>query len=718
MRSAMLRETQVRNAHLQHIEFASSAVLPYLTFSWGLFVKGLGNWIQMQYHYAITKLLSATDINVSELDMLRIRNSHMEDHRLLASVALFRSLYDNQRDSYDVLADFIRAAINITSLWGFTVDECSKALKDTFGFKIPTAVLKSCLKRRLKDEVVLSHGKYGITSNFEKTEKLDDEIRLAQEEQDRIILELIDFVSDSKEKPLTFENENKLRDDFRQFFLGGTKPGIYHVDIGKFILSKSRDLSFTRKLNHLEEGVILYQGIEYSPDIGAINSWRSDYSIYLDTEILFWANGYDGVLFESLFKEFIELVKEINLKASNGAKIHIKYFPETKQEVDSIFSAAEHLFKERRFADPSRTAMQHLLLGCKSRSDIIAKKGMFYSLLDRHNIVQEADLDYYSHPQFNCESRETLEVLTNEFSEVASDKIANALKIFTKINYLRGGVSNKGLEQSKAILVSGKNLYRNLAWHSQVMTIESGIPFSTDLDYLTERFWFKLGKGFGGNTKSLVSFDVVARAQIILSTQVSTKVSGEFKELIKRVEAGQMQTNDANFIIADLKSKTTKPEDLSADSIEQLSEFLDVDSIEAGIRTRQLLEAKAAEVPGHLTNLEKTKAELRVVKKNVFERDLSVWLNGLGVLKNKARKRYRAMAGILAAIPIILLCGIAIILSDKDSLLSQVGFVLTAAAFIWPFVSTKLAHKSIMRKVSKWYKRDLSEYEPRPKLQI
>lgn len=266
--------------------------------------------------------------------MLRIRQSRMEDQRLLASVALFRKLYDNQKDSYDVLADFIRAAINIKSLWSFTVDDCSKALKDNFGFKIPTAVLKSCLKRRLKDEVELSHGVYGITAKFEKLETLEDEIRLAQEEQDHIILELIDFVSDSKEKPLSFENENTLRDDFRQFFLGGAKPGNYHVDIGKFILSKSRDLAFTRKLNHLEEGLILYQGIEYSPDIGAINSWRSDYSIYLDTEILFWANGYDGVLFESLFKEFIELVKEVNLKASNKAKIHIKYFPETKQEVD------------------------------------------------------------------------------------------------------------------------------------------------------------------------------------------------------------------------------------------------------------------------------------------------------------------------------------------------------------------------------------------------
>jgi len=362
--------------------------------------------------------------------------------------------------------------------------------------------------------------------------------------------------------------------------------------------------------------------------------------------------------------------------------------------------------------------MQHLLSDCKSRSDIIAKRAMFYSLLDRNNITQEADLDYYNPPEFNCESRETLEVLTSEFSEVAGDKIANALKFFTKINYLRRGISNRGLEHSKAILVSGKNLSRNLAWHSQVMPIEGAIPFSTDLDYLTERFWFKLGKGFGGNTKSLVSFDVVARAQIILSTQVSSKVSVEFKELIRRVETGQMQTNDANFIIADLKTKTTKPEDLNADSLEKLSEFLDVDSIEAGIRTRRLLEEKAAEIPEHITNLEKSRAELQAFKTAVFERDTVVWREGITAFKKNARKRYQAMVGTLITLPIILLFSIAIILSKGDSLLSQVGFVLTAAAFFWPFVSIKLAHKSIMRKVSNWYKQDISSYKPRPKLEL
>lgn len=650
--------------------------------------------------------------------MLRIRLSHMEDQRLLASVALFRKLYDNQKDSYDVLADFIRAAININSLWNFTVDDCSKSLKENFGFRIPTAVLKSCLKRRLKDEVELSYGTYGITLKFKKSETLESEIRQAQSEQEQIILELIEFVGSTQGKPLSNHEEQKLRDDFHQFFLGGLKPGSNHIAIGKFILSKSKDSQFTGKLKNLEEGVILYQGIEYSPDNGAVNTWRLNYTIYLDTEILFWANGYDGALFESLFKEFIELVREVNLKAANDSKILLKYFPETKQEVDSIFSAAEHIFKERRFADPSRTAMQHLLSGCKSRSDIIAKRGMFYSLLDRYKITEEADRDYYNPPKFNCESSETLSVLTNDFPEIPSDKIANALKFFTKINYIRQGISHKGLEQSKAILVSGKNLSRYLAWHPQVMHREGIIPFSTDLDFLTERLWFKLGKGFGGNTKTLVAFDVVARAQIILSTQVSSKISGEYKELIKRVESGQMQTNDANYIISELKTKAIKPEELNPESVETLSDFLDVDSIEAGVRARRLLEDKVATIPEHIANHERTIEEFNEFRRSVHLRDLRNWRLGREPIRKGAKIRSAITILLLITLPIALIYWIAIALSTaNDTPLSKVGFVATVLALLWSFVSLKFARRIIKRSVKTWIKKQLRSSTPRPKLE-
>lgn len=647
--------------------------------------------------------------------MLRIRKDLMEDQRLLASVALFRKLYDNQKDSYDVLAEFIRACININSLWRFTVEDCSVALQNSFGFKIPTAVLRTCLKRRLKKEVNLTHGTYAITDEFLRSETLEPEIHIAQIEQKQIIHDLVEFVTDSNGKPLSESNKEKLIDEFGQFFLGGIKPGQNHLSIGKFILSKSKDKAYTERLNRLEEGQILYQGIKYSPDIGTINSWRSDYTIYLDTEILFWANGYDGILFKSLFDEFFELVKEINVKATNESKIKIKYFPETKQEVDAIFNAAEHIFKERRFADPSRTAMHYLLAGCRSRSDIIQKKGTFYSSLSRYNITQELDLNYYDHPQYNCESQETLQILSSEFHDVPNDKIANVLKFFTKINYLRGGVSNKGLEHSKAILVSGKNLSRSLAWHGAIMGGEGLIPFSTDLDYLTERLWWKLGKGFGSNIKSLVAFDVVARAQIILSSQISSKVSSEFKDLNRKIESGSMHINDANYIIADLKTKNVKPEELSAENLESLSEFLDLESIEAGIRTRRILEEQAAQVPIHITNLETKDQEIIALKKDVYERDLREWKAGIIPLRTKARLRSMLLFTIVFITPLLLTFLVCEALGETDSLLSKLSFMMSVIPIIWTYFALKILNNFIKPAVQKNFRKKLSNYTKRPR---
>lgn len=647
--------------------------------------------------------------------MLRIRKDLMEDQRLLASVALFRKLYDNQKDSYDVLAEFIRACININSLWRFTVEDCSIALQNSFGFKIPTAVLRTCLKKRLKKEISLTHGLYTITDEFLRSETLEPEIHLAQHEQKQIISDLIEFVTESNGKPLSEANKEKLVDEFGQFFLGGITPGQNHLSIGKFILSKSKDKAYRERLNRLEEGQILYQGIKYSPDIGTINSWRSNYTIYLDTEILFWANGYDGILFKSLFDEFFDLVKEINLKATNESKIKIKYFPETKQEVDAIFNAAEHIFKERRFADPSRTAMHYLLTGCRSRSDIVAKKGTFYSSLSRYNITQEIELNYYEHPQYNCESHETLKLLSNEFQDVPDDKIANVLKFFTKINYLRGGVSNKGLEQSKAILVSGKNLSRSLAWHGAIMGGDGLIPFSTDLDYLTERLWWKLGKGFGSNIKSLVAFDVVARAQIILSSQIASKVSSEFKDLNRRIESGSMHINDANYIIADLKTKNVKPEELSADNLESLSEFLDIESIEAGIRTRRILEEQAAQIPVHITNLETKDQEIIALKRDVYERDLREWKAGIIPLRSQARLRSMFLFTIVFITPLILTLLICEALGETDSLLSKLSFMMSVVPLIWTYLAIKISHNFIKPAVQKNFRKKLTSYTKRPR---
>lgn len=650
--------------------------------------------------------------------MLRITSNYMEDQRLLASVALFRKLYDNKKDSYDVLAEFLRASININCSWNFTVDDCSDNLKKSFGFKIPTAVIKSCLRRRMKGEIELSRGIFTTTEKFQKSESLHSEISAAQTEQETIIKQLVDFVVDLGKKTLCPTEEQQLRTDFHQYFLGGLKPGKNHVYISQFILKNSKYSDFTEKLNHLEEGLILYQGIEYSPDIGQINSWRENFTIYLDTEILFWAIGYDGELFKTIFTEFIDLVREMNLKASNDSKITIKYFPETRQEVDSFFKAAEHIITGGRFSDPSRTAMQHLLKGCRAPSDIIEKKVVFYSSLTKLKIYEEKEHNYYDPPDYNCESSDLLNQLTQEFPDVSNDKIANSLKFFTKINYLRKGISNKGLEKSNSILASGKNISRSLACHPQVLQMENSVPFSTDLEYLTERIWFKLGKGFGSGVKTLAAFDVVARAQLVIATQISSKVSSDYKSLISKVSSGELSTNDASYIVSDLKSRPVKPEELNADNIEIISEYLDNDSIEANVRKIRLLEGKAEEL--EKKNLSLAEANKKIESYEIKEhlKKISEWRSEIKKMKGSAKIKYKAYLLLIILAPIILILAIAFVLSsNNDSLLSLVGFALTAAAFFWPFVSVKFIHRILLKRLRSTLKKNIQGYTPRPRLE-
>lgn len=651
--------------------------------------------------------------------MLRNRLSYMEDQRLLASVALFRKLYDNKKDSYDVLAEFLRASINIKGLWSFTVEQGSTALKESFGFQIPSAVLKSCLRKRLKGEVELEHGVFSTTEKFTKSEKLQIEVAAAQAEQEEIVGQLVDFVNRYNEKPLSERSEDQLRTDFHKYFLGGLAPSSNLTSINEFIVRKSTDPLFTKKLNHLEEGLILYQGIGYSPDTGTVNTWRTEYTIFLDTELLFWANGYDGALFKNIFDEFIDLVKEINSKASDKGKLEVKFFPETKREIDSFFSYAELVVSGCRVSDPSKTAMQHLLNGSSTRSDIVQKKALFYATLRKLKISEEIERDYYTPPHYNLESSELLNKLSEENPEVPADKISNILKCFSKINYLRKGISNVRLEHSKAILLSGKNLSRNLAFHASVLHSEGAIPFSTNIEYLTERLWFKLGKGFGSGTKTPAAFDVVSRAQVIISTQISSKVSHEFKNLLSKVESGEMTTNDASYIVEDLKNRSIKPEDLNADNVESLTDFLDVDSLEAGVRTKRLLENKAEQLEIRTQELTQAQLDLANLRKDTLRKEVTAWRQGITQMKTTARKHYKLMLWAIAATPVITLSLVTYSLrSNGDSTLTLIGFGFTVGAALWPFVSKKYIHNFILKTVSSSLRHKIRNYEPRPKLEI
>lgn len=523
-----------------------------------------------------------------------LKKGIMEDQRLLASAALFRQLHENKKDIYDVLAQFLCSTIVIHQLWEFDVTKCSQELNSDYGFDIPEAVVKSCLKNRLKKIGLLEfkNGKYYVTEKFDRNNNLKASYEQVKEEQDYIKNLLIQFVKSFSKEELNLEQIEELLSDFYSYFIHDRKQSENSVVISQFIIQNSKDPLFTDKLNKVEEGLILYGGICYNSDLVNAEPWRNDFQIVLDTELLFDAVGLNGDIHYRMFEEFLLLVKGLRGRSGNKSKIELKYFEETQSEVESYFYAAEKIFERNQHPDPSKTGMINLLQSCSTKSDITIKKIEFFEKLGKMKISLDANTDYYDKPEYNIESTSTLDKLKREFPDYELDKIADTLKIFTKINYKRKGRSNIKLEQTGALLITGKNITKSLSHYFSTQG-ERTIPFAATLDYITERLWFKSHKGFANGVKLPTTFDVVARAQVILSTQVAAKVANVYKDMKGSVASGAMSKETAANLVIELRSKNLQPEGFVPDLVEDIMSFMDEDVIENALRTKSLLEIRA-----------------------------------------------------------------------------------------------------------------------------
>ncbi|MFQ2730522.1 hypothetical protein ACK3YQ_07660 [Aeromonas caviae] len=641
----------------------------------------------------------------------------MEDHRLLASAALFRQLHENKKDIYDVLTQFIRASISWSASWSFNVTECSSSLEHYFGFKIPDAVIKSCLKNRLKrtGEISQQQGIYSTTESFIRADLLREEYSAVKSEQEFIIEELINHVEITKAKKLVQPERLKLLNDFHNYFLGGLKPCENSLLISEFIVKKSISKEFTEKLNRVEEGLILYGGICHSSILANHEPWRSHFTVFLDTEVLFFSQGYNGSLYKNIFNDFHSLITELNSRTSKDTRIELRYFDETKREVEDFFYAAEKIVELRKEPDPSKPAMINITNGCKNANDVLAKKAIFYDNLRKLRIQEEMPLDYYEPSSYVVEGKQLLLQLKDEYPDLDHEKTPDILRLFTKINFLRRGVSNRGLEQSSAILASGKYITRTLAFSKIIQQEPKNVPFATDVDYLTERLWLKLNKGFG-DSKLPVTFDVVARAQIILSTQAGHKVAEDYKELLNQVKSGKLSQNSAGHLVSELRSRTTKPEDFGPENVEEMSTYLRSEFIEDALRQKALLQLKAEEGEqhkiqvDHLSDMLKKQSHIakeqevaykkQLEKQNLQlrQRDVALYKERLKPLRRKAEIEFKALISVTYTIVFLCCTIIALIVkSEADTNLGIIGFIISTT----PLTLTLIKNKSLSNFISK-----------------
>jgi len=514
----------------------------------------------------------------------------LRESKCLASLAVFRELYNSEKDIYGIIGEFLKEIITSNGKHQFSLTEISQLLNDTYDFKIPEAIVNTALSR-FKDSFTKTQGLYTITnqSAFSITGKLTGTHTEIRSSNEIIISNLFKFIEEEKKSALTEEEKEKVVHSFCSFIIDESTVQDYSQYISAFILKGKQDTNFTSQLNTIKEGVVLYTGLKYNSNLNELGSWNTDLTIYVETEILFHLAGYNGQLYEILFNDFFSLVKEINqkgLKKDGKRLIHLKYFSEIKDEVERFFKKAEFIVSGKDKANPSKTAMTSIIDGCTSPAEIIEKKTRFFELLKSNSILEDDYSNYYSdyNYRYNIEDPDLLTILADN---TGIEDISIYLKYLNYINIHRKGESDKGFENVGFVLLSGTSNTLHLAWNENLKP-NGNVPLASNLSFLTNKLWFRLSKGFGKGDYPK-TFDIVTKAQIVLSTQLNDSVGDKFNELQTNFKNGKLTEIQAVASIAELRRQAKRPEEINEFDIEDVLRSIEESSIENYLKEQELL---------------------------------------------------------------------------------------------------------------------------------
>lgn len=553
------------------------------------------------------------------------------ESKCLASLAVFRELYNSKNDVYDVISQFLKVVIINNSKYQFSLTEITQLLNSTFDFNLPDAIVQTSLKRI--DFIDREQGQYIATNLASQIRPEIDETREQQQIKNNKILEhLFMYIEEMQKDTLTEIQKETIVSSFCSFLLDYSNGHEYSEYISAFIIRNSKEVEFTNQLNYIKEGVVLYSGIKYNSNINNLGSWNTPLTIYIETEILFHFAGYNGEVYKSLFNDFFSYVKEINTKA-NKKLITLKYFSDVKDEIERFFKKAEYIVTGNEKVNPSNTAMKSIIDGCMSPADVIIKKTIFFDLLNTNGIKEDEYKEYYSleNYKYNIFDEATINKIANE---IEINDINDTIKFLNYISIHRKGNYDNNFENIKTILLSGNSTTLKVAWHNEIKE-QGKVPLATNLSFITNKFWFKLNKGFGkGNYPT--TFDIITKAQIILSAQLNNTVRINYDELQEKFKKGEITEEQAVASIATLRSQSKNPENIIEDEISSILDVISEDKITNYLEEHEYLRNKAIKEEESKNELQKV---IKIRDEEIRNKEL-IFNQEQQIIKEKELKYY------------------------------------------------------------------------------
>lgn len=272
--------------------------------------------------------------------------------------------------------------------------------------------------------------------------------------------------------------------------------------------------------------------------------------------------GYNGTTFQQLANEFLELISAAN---KQRILIHLRYFPDTKVEIEKFFTTAETLFSNNSVIRPGETAMISILKDCKAAIDITNKCNSLFYFLEKNKIYLETKNDFYAqkYNEFNLESK--------EFAGTPEEK---NIRLLSNISKLRGNNITSDYSKSKAILVSETS---SVLDYSRIYTQEkqslyhdnskNTTSLAVNLYTITNILWYKLNRSLhGDNMPSTINS--VIRAQIVLSKYVNESITEEYDKLMEQFKKGNIDKDEIASLILGMRRHSSKPESIIKEGVD------------------------------------------------------------------------------------------------------------------------------------------------------
>lgn len=487
-----------------------------------------------------------------------------ENYESFAAIAVFKELYDQNKDVYDIIAALCIEIIRKNNLTTFTLPEITNLINSTYNFGLKDPIVKTGLKRL---KIKRKSGYY--TPDISVYEYQEDDIIDIQIRRNEILLNnLYDFIQDRMEYILSAQEKEIVKQQFFEYLVDDESDKEYGNLINQYVLSITMKDEYIDTLKKIKEGLLIYDGIRYSGNINELGRWNTELNIFLEQEILFYIAGFNGEIHKELYWDLLKYIREINHNLPPEKRlIKLWYNQDVKDEIDSYFHAAERIVCNGELMDPSKKPMMYILDSAHSKSDVIQKKIQFFKLLEM-NGIKLFKYDYYSSDNYKYSILD--EKVYFKAQERIGDKDENIIhKSCSKINcieILRKG-ENSGFDNIKYILLTSNGTILKLC-RDDLFCKYGDVPKATTIDFLINKFWFKLNKGFGeGNSPK--TLDMVAKARVALAFLTNSKVEKIYDEIKEDYKNNKIGKEEAVALIAELRSYSKTPDEVDETTIDE-----------------------------------------------------------------------------------------------------------------------------------------------------